>query len=99
MYYNNLVFFGILLRSISVHFSGDQVLSNCVLRPKKCMCVSGFSSENPRYVRSALSFYFTKIFYIDNILHFSLKFPPFFSTFDYIVFRIHNRMLRVRAKA
>ena len=29
------------------------------------MCIVGFSSEKTRYGRSALSFYFTKIFYID----------------------------------
>ena len=38
------------------------------------MCVSGFSSEKTRYGRSALSFYFTKLFYID-IAFFTTFFP------------------------
>ena len=40
------------------------------------MCVSGFNSEKTRYGRSALSFYFTEIFYIDI---------AFFTTFSSIV--------------
>ena len=58
------------------------------------MRVSGFSSEKTRYGQSALSFYFTKIFYID--IAFSLHFPPLFSIFDYIFLKIHNKMFRVR---
>ena len=64
--------------------------------PIRHMCVSGFSSEKTRYGRSALSFSFTRIFYTD--IAFSLYFHPFFSIFDYIFLKIHNKMFRVGAK-
>ena len=60
------------------------------------MCVSGFSSEKPRYGRPALSFYCIKIFYIE--IAFSLHFPPFSSMFDNTLLTIHNKMFRVGAK-
>ena len=37
---------------------------------KKCMCVSGFSSEKNRYGRSALSFYFIELFFLLLLLFF-----------------------------
>ena len=60
------------------------------------MCVSGFSSEKTRYGQSALSFFFSKIFYID--IAFFTTFSPIFSIFDYIFLKIHNKMFRVGAK-
>ena len=64
---------------------------------KKCfMCVSGFSSEKNRYGLLGLSFYFTKIFYID--IAFFTTFPPFSSIFYDIFLKIHNKMFRVGAK-
>ena len=45
------------------------------------MCVSGFSSEKIRYGRSALSFYFTKIFYIDIAGFITFPPPPIFSAY------------------
>ena len=38
------------------------------------LCVSGFSSGKNRYGRSPLSFYFTKLFYIDIAL-FTIFYP------------------------
>ena len=67
-----------------------------VVRPKKYMCVSRFSSEKARYDRSALLFYVIKIFYIDTA--FFTTFSPFFSIFDNILLLIHNKMFTVGAK-
>ena len=46
------------------------------IRPKKYMCVSGFSSEETRYGRLALPYYFVKIFYIE--IAFFTTFSPIF---------------------
>ena len=50
-----------------------------------------------RMVGGHYHFYFIKIFCIE-ITYFSLQVPPFFSIFDNILLKIHNKMFRVEAK-
>ena len=52
--------------------------------------------KKTRYGRSALSFYFIKICYIE--IAFFSTFPPFFSIFENIFLAICNKMFLVGAK-
>ena len=78
-------------------FQLPLLLLDALGQKKKNMCVSGFSSEKKnRCGRSALSFHFIKIVYIETA--FFTTFPPIFSIFDNILLATLNKKFRVGAK-
>ena len=67
------------------------------IRPKKIyVCFSSEKKKLGMVGRSALPFNFTEIFYID--IAYPLHSFPFFSIFDYIFLKFHNKMFRVGTK-